>query len=76
MAGFYSALTSRMNWIVNCKPEPTDLTNVLVTEWEQIPAARFPNLVQSLLRRAAAPMVADEYPGFSMRFSTITWDEV
>ena len=46
-----------MNWNGDCEPvliAPTsvpDLTNALVAEWKQVPAAMFQHLVESLPRR-------------------------
>ena len=61
--GLHRALTSipfntfGMNWNANCEPgliaqhQYPDLTNALVTEWKQVPAAVFQLLVERFPRR-------------------------
>jgi hypothetical protein len=45
--------------LIDCEP---DLTNALVAEWEQVPAAMFQHLVESLPRRGEAVKAAKGGP--------------
>ena len=74
LTGLHGALTSTpsntfgMNWNADCEPDIIaqhqlpDLTNALVAEWKQIPAAMFQNLVESLPRRVQAVIAAKGGP--------------
>lgn len=61
-----------MNRNTECEPDPTSVanfSNALMAEWEQIPAARFQNLVEKLPGsvEAVVEMI------FPMTHSTITF---
>ena len=66
--GLHKALTSTpsntfgMNWNSDYEPGQTDLTNALVTEWVQVSAAMFQNVVESLPRRVEAVIAAKGGP--------------
>jgi hypothetical protein len=54
-----------MNWNADCEPGPTsvpDLTNVLVAEWKQVPAAMLQHLVEILPNREEAGIAAKGGP--------------
>ena len=74
MTGMHRALTStpsntfEINWNTDCEPglitqhQLPDLTNALVAEWKQVPAAMFQHLVESLPRRVEAVIAAKGGP--------------
>ena len=52
----------RLRARLNCARSVPDLTNALVAEWKQVPAAMFQHLVESLLRRVEAVLAAKGVP--------------
>ena len=50
----WDELERRLRAMLNRPTSVPDLTNTLVAEWKQVPAAMFQHLVESLLRRVEA----------------------
>ena len=58
----WDELDHRLRARPNCPTSVPDLTNALVAEWKQVPAAMFQHLVESLPRREEAVLVAKGGP--------------
>ena len=58
----WDELKCRLRARPNCPTSVPDLTNALVAEWKQIPAAMFQHLVESLPRRVEADIAAKGGP--------------
>uniref|UniRef100_A0A673VX79 Tc1-like transposase DDE domain-containing protein n=1 Tax=Salmo trutta TaxID=8032 RepID=A0A673VX79_SALTR len=56
----WDELKRRLRARSNCPTSVSDLTNALVAEWQQVPAAMFLHLVESLPRRVEAAISAKE----------------
>ena len=54
----WDELERRLRARPNCPPSVPDLTDALVAEWKQIPAAMFQHLVESLPRRVLPVITA------------------